>query len=100
MTTPESEIERTFAIFEADAINGRRATANQSNGGDANPDAVRILYERGRMLGKIYGTNFRVVMILTGPNAGKQTALPPPHMKLWKVIDRNGTKMFLNGRAA
>lgn len=66
-------IEHAFALLEQAAITGSRCPQ-----GDVIPSRmVTALARAGHILVEVYVHNYRVVTILTGPNAGKETAPPP-----------------------
>ena len=83
-------VARTFAIFEAAAAEGRRAPENGTFG--IRSDVATMLAARGDIRILIYGHNYRVVEILTGPHQGKRTLAPKGGGRLWKIIDREGSR--------
>lgn len=94
-------LERTYALIEQAAIKGERCPQNDPHG-PLSSDLVSALARAGRVRIEVYVHNFRVVTILTGPNAGKQTARPPrpkgaQRRDPYKVIDAKGT--WINGVA-
>lgn len=83
-------VERCFAVLEAAAVAGRRCPGNDT--GAVSSDLVGMLARAGRIKVEIYALNFRVVEIMTGPNAGRRTkARPHDSSPPWKVIDKNGS---------
>lgn len=82
---------RVYALVERAARNGRRCPTNAEIAAELNkagltkavspgsiPGVFRQLIRRGQITVRIYGNNWRDVVILEGPHAGKVT-LPPPH---------------------
>lgn len=93
-------LERAYALIEQAAIKSERCPQGRPFG-ELTSDAVMTLARAGRIRVEIFMHNWRVVTILTGPNAGKQTA-PPPKPKgqqrrdPYRVSDASGTRV--NGR--
>jgi hypothetical protein len=87
------KIEATFAQIEAAALQSARCPENgMLPGGSA---SVVALARAGRIRIHIAQKNFRVVELLSGPNAGKRTGgLAGAHV--WKIVDSTGTR--INGR--
>lgn len=88
-------LARCFAALERAAVQRLRCPENGTP--DMAADVVRELARLGRIRVEIYTHNWRVVVIMDGPNKGSRTAerpgdLSPP----WKVIDKNGSRT--NGR--
>ena len=82
---------RVYALVERAAKEGRRCPTNAEIAAHLNksglakpvaassiPDIFRQLIRQGLVTVRIYGNNWRDVVILRGPHAGKVT-LPPPH---------------------
>jgi len=82
---------RVYALVERAAAEGRRCPTNAKIAADLNksgltkpvaassiPGVFRQLIRRGLVTVRIYGNNWRDVVILQGPHAGKAT-LPPSH---------------------
>ena len=80
-----------YALVERAAIEGRRCPTNAEIADDLNksglikpvaaasiPGVFRKLIQRRLVTVRIYGHNWRDVVIIKGPHAGK-TTLPPPH---------------------
>lgn len=88
MPISEQAIERSFALIEEAALKGERAPQGHPHGPLGN-GTVTALYRTGRIRGAIYQNNWRVLTILTGPNAGKSTASPPTSGRPHLIIDRN-----------
>lgn len=92
-----------LAMVERTASEGRRCPTNPEISDDFNelgitesvaassiPGIFRQLIRRGLITVRVYGNNWRDVVILQGPRAGKVT-LPPPHGgKPHIVIDKVG----------
>ncbi len=70
----ETEVEWAFIAIERAAVAGERCPLNGTHG--VTKYAVLALAKAGRIRIDIYAHNWRVVTILTGPNAGKTTAKP------------------------
>lgn len=73
-------IAEAFAILEGAAASGARCPITGTNGLTSN--LTGALARSGQIRIDVYPHNFRVVTIMTGPNAGKSTA-PPPNTK-WR----------------
>lgn len=69
-----------FAMLERAAVNGCRCPVSRTDG--LTSQLTTALARAGQIRIDVYPHNFRVVTILTGPNAGKSTA-PPPN-KNWR----------------
>lgn len=80
-----------MAVITRAVLAGRRCPKNNSNA-DEGEDwlgsaAVYTLTKRGDIRVEISGRNFRRIVILTGPHAGKGTAPDPEGNSVWRVID-------------
>jgi hypothetical protein len=90
--TRSARIESTFAVLEAAAIAGERCPMSAPHCADGiNGHDVSVLVKTGRVLIEISSRNWRVITILTGPNAGRSTAADPdprstPHL----TVSANG----------
>jgi hypothetical protein len=82
---------RVYALVERAVVEGKRCPTNAEIAADLNksgltkpiaatsvPGVFRQLIRRGMVTVRVYGNNWRDVVILQGTNAGKAT-LPPPH---------------------
>jgi len=78
----------SFEVLEAAAIEGRRCPANGAEG--LVDKAASALARAGHIRIEVAGKNWRIVHILTGPHAGKHTALPPDGGRVWMWIDTDG----------
>jgi len=92
---------RVFGIVERAASKGHRCPTNPEIAAKLNesgltkaiaassiPGVFRQLIRKGLVTVRVYGHNWRDVLILQGPHAGKAT-LPPPHGgKPHTVIDK------------
>jgi hypothetical protein len=92
---------RVYAVVEGAAMEGRRCPTNAEIAANLNasglrksvaassiPGVFRELIRRGLVTVRIYGNNWRDVMILQGPHAGKVTQPPPHGGKPHIVIDK------------
>lgn len=84
---PPRDIEACFAALERAAASSERCPFNGTHGVDST--ATTALARAGRIRVAVYRLNWRVVTILTGPQAGKATAAPPgsygpPHLTISK----------------
>lgn len=73
-------IEKGFNLIERAAIKGERAPTNVSMdnpNGQLHSGVTSQLLKQGKIRVEVYAHNWRVIEILTGPNAGKRTAMPP-----------------------
>lgn len=75
-----------FRIVEAAAVAGERCPTN-----DQMPDGMQTVIGRlaraGRVRIEVYGRNWRVVEILTGPNKGKRTQEhPTPGARPYRIL--------------
>lgn len=80
--------EEAFALIVAAALAGERCPMNYVNGGTLCTNAVRLLISAGWIRSEISGRNFRRVVILIGPHAGKGTGRDPTGAAVWKVVER------------
>jgi hypothetical protein len=92
-----------FVIVEQAASEGRRCPTNPSLAkelgkrgfrlsGPTIPRFMKQLAREGRIIVRVYGNNWRDVVICGGPHAGKAT-MPPPHGgKPHTLIDATGHK--------
>lgn len=80
--------EEAFALIVAAALAGERCPMNANNGGPLEPSAISLLIRAGWIRSEISGRNFRRVVILTGPHAGKATGRDPTGSAVWKVVER------------
>lgn len=87
-----SDIERVFTALVQCAITGERCTQNDGLG-NRGADCIRALASSGRIRIEISGRNYRKVTILTGPHAGKSTAADPTGMRVWRVLDKTGSRV-------
>jgi hypothetical protein len=69
-----------FAMLERAAVNGCRCPVSRTDG--LTSQLTGNLARAGQIRIDVYPHNWRVVTILTGPNAGRATA-PPPN-KNWR----------------
>lgn len=84
-----------FGLLERAALEGRRCPtldeigrAMHEAGVPGGPSgATSALARDGRIRVEVFGKNYRVVTILTGPNAGKTTAPHSRYTKPYRVID-------------
>lgn len=91
--------EALFRLLEAVAVRKERCPVNPVLG-DSVPSAGQALSHliaAGRVRTEVYGHNYRVVEILTGPNRGARTAEHPAGGKPTKVNgilqeDRGGSR--------
>ena len=99
----KAQADRAFAMLEAAAVAGTRCPMSDSiPGGSA---TVSTLAHGGRIFVEVFVHNFRVVTIMEGEHAGKQTA-PPPTQITWDgkrkaprpylTVGKDGTRR--NGR--
>jgi len=85
MTLTQQTIEQGFRLIEAAALAGERCPTNISGDnptGTLRAGITAALVKAGRIRIEVYPHNWRVIEIVTGPNAGKRTA--PPHNRNWK----------------
>lgn len=88
--------DETFAKLERCAVNNERCPSDLPHG-TLKQGAVGRLAKAGRVRSEVFRGNWRVVTLLTGPNAGKTTKeAPHPHGKPYIIMDANGT--FMGGR--
>ena len=101
MSVKKNYEARVYSLVERAAIEGRRCPTNaeiaaylSKSGlttplaGSSIPEYFRRLILQGLITVRIYAKNWRDVIILQGPHAGK-TTLPPPHGgKPYAVIDQ------------
>lgn len=83
------ELERQFSLFEAAAVKGERCPLSKPFG-PINQEALRLLIAEGRVRSEVSSKNYRRVVILTGPHAGKGTLPDPGRGEVWKV---NGVRV-------
>ncbi len=86
----EKLIAEHFALLEYAAVRNLRCPKNSPFGPIQSP-VLRALYRRGMIKGEIYMSNWRVITLLVGPNAGKSTAMFPGSAKPYKIcgIEKN-----------
>lgn len=90
------QLDEAMRLVEAAAAAGERCPANYTPG--MPHGALPELARQGKVRVKIYALNYRVVEILTGPHAGKQTAPPPPqYRRPFKIIDAAGARTLRGG---
>lgn len=80
MPLPEKTLERNYALLEAAAAAGERCPQSKPFG-PLDPSAPSQLARLGRIRIELFMHNYRVVTIMGGPHAGKQTRQPPPSAK-------------------
>lgn len=86
-----------FNLMLATALAGKRCPMN-----DQLPEPssyLTLLCRDGRLKVEVFDKNWRVVTILEGPHAGKNTASPPAgrsRLRPYVTIDKNGT--YRNGK--
>lgn len=94
----DARTDWVFGVLERAAVEGQRCPTNpeiaaclQKNGVRAAagsiPGVLRALVREGRIVVRVYGGNWRDVVIVTGPHAGKSTKGPPHGGKPYSVID-------------
>ncbi len=86
----ESPEDCVYSLIERAAIEGRRCATNseiaahlrkhgfRANSASSIPNIMRRLTRHGRIIVRIYGHNWRDVVICEGPHADKST-MPPKH---------------------
>lgn len=82
-----------FSEVEQAAVEGRRCPLNSE--GHINSKTLGDLAHAGKIRIEVFAHNWRVVTILCGPNAGKQTA-PPPYAGIgpaYVVIGKEGREV-------
>ena len=97
----DSKEARVYAIVEQAAVEGRRCPTNAEIAADLNalglwkpvgttsiPGILQQLVRQGFMTIRIYGLNWRDIIILQGPHTGKATLPPPYGGKPHIVIDQ------------
>lgn len=106
MSKVERAAEHVFAFLENAAANGERCLTNpgfatelNKHGLDLAPQSIPAVFRRliraGRITVRIYGGNWREVIIESGPQAGKSTKLPPHGGKPHTIVDSSGrTKIW------
>lgn len=80
MAITRRELDKGFAEIERAAIIGARCPTNVSQEnptGTLRNGLTTALVKEGKIKIEVYAHNWRVVEILTGPNAGKRTLAPP-----------------------
>ncbi len=80
----ETMIARQFALLEQAAEQGTRCPMSYPKG-PINRGVVGELVARGMIKSEVSGQNYRVVTILKGPQAGKQTAPNPTGAKIFRI---------------
>lgn len=78
----------TFAMLERCAIAGERCPQTQPHG-PLTPGHTTILVREGKIRIEVFRHNWRVVTILAGPNAGKQTKACPAGGRPYMVVTRD-----------
>ena len=73
-------LSEAFAMLERAAVSGARCPESRTDG--LTSQLTSALARSGQIRIDVYPHNFRVVTIMTGPQAGKSTA-PPPNKK-WR----------------
>jgi hypothetical protein len=101
-TTPLSpELAKAFAFLIDHAITGVRCpvTCGPSADSRLKPQHIVALASRGFIRSEVSGHNWRQIVILTGPHAGKKTA-PNPNKKalVYKVMDASGSHFHAEAR--
>lgn len=99
LTMKATKEECVYGLIERAAIEGRRCPKNSEIAeylrwhifpecsASSIPGYMRRLIREGRIIVRVYGHNWRDVIIVKGPHSGKRT-LPPPHGgKPYIVID-------------
>lgn len=83
--------DEAFALVERAAVAGVRCP-QADDFPEGLSSAFYKLPDDGRIKIETYAHNWRVVEILTGPNAGKRTApCPYRHKGPWRITDKSGT---------
>lgn len=94
----DARTDWVFGVLERAAVEGRRCPTNpeiaeclQKSGlraaAGSIPGVLRTLVREGRIIVRVYGGNWRDVVIAAGPHAGKSTKGPPHGGKPYSVID-------------
>lgn len=83
-----ADCEAAFAELEQAAVAGARCPVNGT--GYINSLRLRVLADAGRITIQVFPRNWRVVTILTGPNARKKTAKPPRKGRAYVTITKRG----------
>lgn len=82
-------VEKDFRILEAAAVAGERCPQCNPHG-PLHSYVISELIAAKRIRSEVYAHNYRVITILTGPNAGKSTKRPshprPPYMVNGRVV--------------
>jgi len=85
----QAEIDAAFISMERAAAKGVRCPVNKTF--DVTSYRTMALAKAGRIKIEVYAHNWRVVTILTGPHAGKTTAMPPyKHGRPYRTITKEG----------
>lgn len=84
-------LDDCFATLERCAAAGERCPVNQPKGSFPS-DRTSKLARQGKIRVEIFRYNWRVVTILVGPHAGKQTAPAPEGTRPYVIIDKNGSR--------
>ena len=80
-----ADIQEGFAAIERAALKDERCPTNismENPAGTLRSGITTALVKEGKIRIEVYAQNYRVIEILTGPNAGKRTKAPPN--KAWK----------------
>jgi hypothetical protein len=94
MGRPITTLKDAYAILETFALEGKRCPENDTYG--IPHGYIPALARAGWIRILISGRNYRQVVLLKGPNAGKATAPNPGGMHDWKVVDSTGIR--INGK--
>jgi len=87
-----SALDDTFAILVRAAILGERCPQNAPHG-PLKPGHTTDLARDGKIRIEVFRHNWRVVTILVGPNAGKQTRACPAGGKPYMTVDHRSTTL-------
>lgn len=83
--------DEAMAVITRAVLDGKRCPKNRGYGergeDELHAAAVYTLTKRGDIRVEISGHNYRRIVILTGPHAGKGTAPDPAGNFVWRVID-------------
>lgn len=90
----KSTLGEAYAILEKFVAEGKRCPENDTHGIPAG--YIPALARAGWIRILISGRNYRQIVLLKGPLAGKASAPNPGGMHDWKVVDSNGIR--INGK--